>query len=412
MKVTRLLMMAIIGGIILSSCKPRTPEPSARAGDSAGYPGATGGENRLVKLYYENSGGEKAVTRFYYDLQGNNYLAVWHLDDSSRSSVNYHTLDSAGRLIVKSRDFSDGITSLQHFQYDKRGNLLKEDFSRSDGVTGEAEYFYGPDGRLEASVCRRLNGWFHGRIEYTWEEGVKTGAVLVHDSIPIGSIRYGYENGRLVRERWDFNGSWNQVFIYEYQDAARQTFASSNVFIRENPWFRIGSEYYDYNGESGGPSYYAYDASGKLLSKEFVRSDGLRTIATYDYDSTGLLDASRREYGDGRIAEFLYWYSIDRKLLVKTFRWSDGSSGSETYRYENGMLTRGEYVNVDGWLNGTLDFNYDEKRILRSAEFTGQNGFDAAVGFTYDRDFNLVRIHWELSTGQSQTYEFEYRPGV
>ena len=96
---------------------------------------------RLVRMTYENSAGEKGLSRYYYDLQGRNYLATWQLADSSRSSVNRHTLDSAGRMIAKSREFSDGTTSVQHFMYDHRGRLSAEDFSRSDGVKGRADYF-------------------------------------------------------------------------------------------------------------------------------------------------------------------------------------------------------------------------------------------------------------------------------
>ena len=188
------------------------------------------------------------------------------------------------------------------------------------------------------------------------------------------------------------------------------TFTSSNVFIRESPWFRIASESYDFNGESGGPSYYEYDDSGKLISKEFIRSDGLRTYSWYEFDTTGLLDLSHREYDDGSTTEFLYWFSESRKLLVKTFQWSDGASGSETYRYKGEKLIRGEYVNMDKWLNGILDFIYRDDGTLIAADFTGDDGNDARISFTYDRNYNLGKIQWEFSSGHTQTYIFNYEP--
>jgi hypothetical protein len=398
MKLFGKIFLAGMVCISLGSCdRPKNPVENAAEG-----------KYRLVKLHYENSGGEKAITHFYYDLMEENYMAVWHLQDSSRSSVNNHSLDSSGNILVKYREFSDGITSLQHFEYDSSGNLVSEDFSRSDSVVGHVEYLYSEDGKLDYADCAGLNGWFYGRIEYRWEGDTKVGADIIRDSVPTGSISYQYEDGRLVIEEWDFNGEWNQVFRYEYQRAIPVTYTSSNVFIRESPWFRIATEYYDFSGESGGPTYYEYDAGGKIESKEFIRSDGLRTLSTYAYDSTGLLDHSRREYHDGRTTDFLYWYSVERKLLVKTFTWSDGTAGSETYRYRDGKLIRGEYRNVDKWLNGIMDFVYRDDGMLIAADWTGDDGNNAIIGFDYDLNFNLEKIHWEFSSGHTQTYVYEY----
>lgn len=400
MRNLQFFIMACTLGICLGSCGHGS-EKNAETPEN---------EFRLLKLHYENSGGEKGVTHFYYNREGRNYMAVWHLADSSRSSLNYHSFDSAGRMIQKSREFSDGIRSVQHFEYGSDGKLVSEDFSCPDSVTGLVNYHYGPEGKLQSADCRGLNGWFHGKIEYRWDDNRKTGADLVRNSASIGSIVYEYEDDRLVFEQWDFNGRWSQIFRYEYQKAARQTFTSPNVFIRESPWFRVSSEFYMFNGEPGGPSRYTYEESGRLISKEYIRSDGLRTMSTWEYDSTGLPDLSLREYQDGRKTDFLYWYSVDRQLLVKTFQCTDGASGSETYRYEDGRLSQGEYVNVDGWLNGILDLKYDENGELSSADFSGQDGFDAMLDFTYDRNLNLVKIQWEFSSGNTQTYFFEYEP--
>lgn len=363
---------------------------------------------RLVRMDYENSMGEEGLTRYYYDLKGRNYLATWQLADSSRSSVNRHTLDSAGRMIIKSREFSDGMSSVQHFRYDPEGKLIWEDFSRSDGVTGRVDYSYGEDGKLDSADCRGLNGWFYGKIVYTWENGRKTGAVIFSDTDSAGSITYEYAGGRLSLERWELKGGWSQTFRYEYQEAFPRTCTSSNVFIREDPWFRIRSENYDFSGGTGGPTVYTYNDSGRLVSREYLRSDGLRTLSTYDYDSTGLLLGSHRDYGDGDSTDFIYWFSVKRQLLVKTFKSTDGEAGSETYRYRDGLLVRGEYVNVDGWLNGTLTFESDGDGSLRSADFEGQNLARAKIEFSYDLDFNLTVIKWVFDSGVTQTYSYAY----
>ncbi len=400
MKTLQILSSIFIFGIFLDSC--------SRAGEDS--PIEPSPEYRLVNLHYENSGGDMGITHFYYDQDEVNYMAVWQLADSTRSSVNHHAFDSSGRLILKSRKFNDGITTVQHFNYDPAGNLSYEDFSRSDNVTGRVDYIYGEDGRIRYADCQGLNAWFYGKLVYSWDGDLKTGADIVRDSVSVGRVTYEYDDGRLVFEEWDFNGEWSQVFRYEYQKSNPRTHTSSNVFIRESPWFRVSSESYDFNGESGGPSFYEYDESGKLVKKEFIRSDGLSTLTRYDYDTTGSLDHSLREYEDGRETDFLYWYSVERKLLVKTFQCTDGSSGSETYRYKDGVLIRGEYVNMDAWLNGILDFRYSDEGILISADFSADEGNNAHLDFSYDRNFNLEKIHWIFSSGHTQIYYFNYEP--
>ncbi len=370
-------------------------------------------EVRPVKLYYENSTGEVAITTFFYDISGENYLGQWQLVDSSRSSVNHYEYDSLGNQTRKYREFSDGITSDQHFYFDENGLLTRQDFLRSDGVTGETSYKYDDQNVCTAASCKGLNGWFHGDLIFYYDsEGMKTGAGIFREGDSIGFIEYSYDYfGNLMGEYWDLNGQWNQTFVYEYQQGAAECFTSSNIFIRENKWFRVNQEEYTNNDETGGPSYYQYDDEGRLEEKEFIRSDGLTTHTTYQYDSTGILRSSLREYHNGDSADIHYWYSIDRKLLVRTFEGSDGGSGSETYRYdENGLLESGELNNFDNWLNGTLSFEYDGTGLITAGKFEGNDGFDADLRFEYDLNQNLVAINWDFSFGGFQKYIFIYEP--
>jgi hypothetical protein len=366
---------------------------------------------RPVRLTYENSDGERATTTYYYDLNGQNYLAHWQLEDSSRSSVNHYEYDTLGNQIRKYREFSDGLVSDQHYFFDAEGKLVKEDFARSDGVEGETGYEYNELGRCVAARCRGLNGWFHGDLHYYYDEAGRKSAAGIHrEGDSIGLIRYHYdEYGNLTGEYWDFNGQWSQTFTYEYQQGAFRTYTSANVFIRENAWFRVVEENYSYDAGTGGPSYYLYDAEGRLAEKEFIRSDGLTTSTTYQYDSTGILRLSTREYNDGTTAEFHYWYSVDRKLLVRTFERSDGGRGSETYRYDDqGLLESGELDHFDGWLNGSFSFHYDDRGLLQTGRFLGDDGYGADLRFAYDLNHNLTTIIWEFSCGGYQEYNFKY----
>jgi YD repeat-containing protein len=395
------LIILVCGMLLLVSCQPRGIAPVAN--HDPGF--------RPVKLYYENSSGEKAITTYYYDIKGQNYLAHWQLEDSSRSSMNYYEYDTSGNQIRKYREFSDGLISDQHFFYDALGRLVEEDFFRSDSVEGRTDYEYDEQGRCLAARCKGLNGWFHGDLFFRYDPGgMKMGAGIYRGKDSIGFIVYSYDpSGNMTREYWDFNGQWSQSFLYEYQKGADRTYTSSNVFIRENPWFRLKEENYTYQGETGGPSHFQYDEQGRLIEKTFIRADGLSTRTTYVYDSTGILRSSRREYQDGMTADFHYWYSIDRRLLVRTFERSDGGRGSETYRYDDqGLLASGEWENFDNWLTGRLTFSHDERGLLKTGTFSGNDGFDAVLRFEYDLNDNLTAIFWEFSNGGYQQYAFVY----
>ncbi|UCH09315.1 MAG: hypothetical protein JSU61_08725 [Fidelibacterota bacterium] len=339
--------------------------------------------------------------------------AFWELLDGTRHSRNYHTFDSRGNMTAKYREFSDGITSLQRFEYDNAGNLVTEHFERSDSVTGITHYDYDPAGRLITARCKGLNGWFIGVIHYEYDEtGNRIGGAIDQAGKRTGHITYTYdEYGNLSTEHWDFPGVWSQSFTYEYQTAPPPTCTSSNVFIRNTGDARVIREQYDYNGTIGGPSYYEYDARGWLVKKIFVRSDDFETATTYEYDHAGILLQSFREYSNGLSAVFSYKFDGNRRLVHRAFTRSDGVLGVETYEYDlKGRLVSAVYDNFDTWLTGTITFQHTDDGRLTGGTFVGRDGFDAELSFEHDANGNVVTIHWVLSSGQTQTYTFEYEP--
>ena len=174
---------------------------------------------RLIKLHYENSSGEKGLTTFIYDENEIINKAYWQLNDGSRSSENYYTYNEEENLIKKYREFSDGITSTQSYEYDQKGNLISEHFSRSDGVTGTTEYKYDKDEKLVKAICNGFAGWFYGTIIYEYDvNGRKFKGIIEKDEKQVGTINFEYGTaGNLLKEYWEFQDSWSQTFIYEYE---------------------------------------------------------------------------------------------------------------------------------------------------------------------------------------------------
>ncbi len=173
---------------------------------------------RASRLHYENSSGERGVTTHVYDASGTRTHSIWELLDGSRWSRNTYAVDSAGRMITKSRVFSDGLTSKQTFSYDSAGHMTGETYQRSDGRSGTVQYIFSDDELKETAVCKGLNGWFHGTIHYRLnEKGQRQAAVITRKGKTLGNITFGYDTaGNLETEIWKL-GDWTQTFRTEYE---------------------------------------------------------------------------------------------------------------------------------------------------------------------------------------------------
>jgi hypothetical protein len=365
----------------------------------------------ISRLSYYDSSGERGFTTFIY---GNNastpYKAIWELEDGSRWSANYHSFDSLGNMISKHRDFSDYTSIDQVFSYDSEGRQIMETFHRSDRTNGYVEYFY-KDSILVYADCHGFNGWFHGKIQYLYdEEGIGISAILLNsDNEQVGSITYQYDDqNRLNVEKWEFNSGASQVYNYEYLNRNCTLYASSNVFMRPSCDWIIEKETYTFLGKESGTSYYNYDEFNKLLHKTFIRSDGLRTETDFYYDKYGLLERSVRKYTDGSTGTFLYRFDDNRNLVRRDFR-SGTLCGSEEYSYDNlGRLIEGAYLNFDSWLTGRLTFHHDRYDRINYADFTTEMDLNAAVTFKYDEYLNLITIDWLFENGLSRSCHFSY----
>jgi hypothetical protein len=365
---------------------------------------------KIIALKYSNSSGERGITEFEYNALGQLAFSRWKNLSGERSSINRYESNSKGEIIEKTRLFSDSISSRQSFDYNLCGKILKENFSRSDGVTGQVIYSYNEHGKLESASCQQMNGWFTGNIEYIYNSyDVLDEATVLRENKKIGKIIYQYDiNGNLILEKWDFNGTWEQILVYEYIEVPNTIYASSNPFIVNSAYYRIKDEYYSYEGGSEGPSSYLY-LENKLVKKIFQRSDGLTTETHHQYDELGLLLNSTRNYSDGKTAEFFYTFNDKDQMTRRWFKRSDGLEGEEVYTYDaEGRLVMAEYEKMDAWLTGTMAFSHNSEGLPIKGFFKGEENFDADVYFFYDDYKNLMKIRWDFSIGKSQTYTFQY----
>lgn len=366
---------------------------------------------RVISQNYENKSGEKGLSIYKYDNNGYMSKGYWALLNGSRHSINYYSNNEKGNLVSAFRELTGGITSCEIFIYDSSGRKISEQFYRSDGVKGSASYKY-ENGNLKRAELNNHKGWLSGVVIYEYDKNNKmTGGKLFKNDTLISNINYEYDSdNNLIKEEWDFLGQWGQTAIYKYEkiNPARLIYYSS-PFIRKSEDYRIIREYYTYNNQKGGPSIYIYNKDGLLQTKKFVRSDSLTTLTNYEYDIERKLVKSFREFNDGSSMNFYYNYDVRGNLIQRIFYKEKSQSGFEDYIYNNhGELTNAYYKNVDGWLNGTITFEYDIFGKLGKGLFKGADGYDAEIIFSYNDEGLLTEILWKFSTGDFQKYNFEY----
>lgn len=365
---------------------------------------------RLLRMDYRNASGERGVSLYHYDRTGRLGRSTWMLEDHSRHSNNYYLYDEDGRQIEKYREFSDGLTSTQRYEYDARGRCTLERFARSDGVEGQAAFSWDEDGHLRKAECERFRGWLTATLLYSYDGDRLAAATIASGADSVGSITYRYDAaGFLIEEHWDFGGRWSQTFGYVYENRPGVLYAPASPLQAFDTRFRTREEDYDYDGQIGGPSTYTYDALGRLAEKVFERSDGVRTSTTYTYDDRGNLISSRRTHPDGRTTDFLYHFDPAGRLIARTTGGEGGPESSEAYQYDRlGRLERAIYRNMDSWLTGEITFEYDAWDRLSGGRFAAAEGPGATLEVGTDLWGNVTRVVWTFADGRTQTYEYGY----
>jgi hypothetical protein len=374
--------------------------------------GRAAADYRITRMLYTNSSGERGYTLFRYDRDDRLTRSLWSLEDSSRYSLNFYEYDLNGQMVAAFREFSDGLTSFERFEYDIKGNKIAEYFVRSDSVSGTAVYHYDEERLLQADF-HRYKGWLNGTLVYRYNAANNPeSAVLVRNGNKICEVQYAYDaKGNLVRENWDFAGQWHQEFQYEYEKEIPQKVYYSSPFLAIPFTHRISREHYTFNNEVAGPSMYYYNDRGQLTKKVFIRSDSVSTHTYYEYDPEGRLKASVRHYADNETARFSYKYDESNRLIMRYYYRADTVYGFESYLYNaDGALVKAYLKNFDNWLTGLISFRTDHLGRITGGVFKGENGFDAVLQFSYNKQGLLSDIHWNFSFGKFQKYSFYYLP--
>ncbi len=166
-----------------------------------------------------------------------------------------------------------------------------------------------------------------------------------------------------------------------------------------------------YKNSSGekGATYFMYNSNNDLYKGCWELDNKKRSsVNSYVHDEKGNLVTAFREFSDSLTSFELFEYdSFDRKISESFFR-TDSLSGSATYEYSNGKLQLAILNNYKGWLNGKLEFIYNEKNKKSSTIISNQGKPMGNISYEYDNTGNLIREHWDFGGKWSQTFTYSY----
>ncbi|TVR73608.1 MAG: hypothetical protein EA408_04715 [Marinilabiliales bacterium] len=223
--------------------------------------------NRTEYVIYDSRSGRVTFSRMTgYDDHGNR-IAEWGFDGLGDYRNTYH-LDNEGRTSEIHYTSGGNLKEKRLFSY--KGNITEISVVLPDNTVNEIiRLEKNVSGELVAEAYHDNQGNLVRKVEYSWENGLKTGERHYQGDQMMFRNNFVYEEGLLDRIiKVDRQGRETVTNQYSYDDRSR--------LIRES-W---------YNETSGNYSFreYSYDNHGNMLSvNSYYATYQFQVLYRYDY---------------------------------------------------------------------------------------------------------------------------------
>ena len=132
----------------------------------------------------------------------------------------------------------------------------------------------------------------------------------------------------------------------------------------------------------------------------------------HHFDKQGRIIHKERTFNDGETSVEVVEYDDQDLLVRETFENSSNAKGSREYRYGNdGNASRMVCTNHKGWFTGELQFTFDAAGRRREGTILKDGLATGTIIYDYESSDNLIKEHWELDDGWSETFHFVYEGG-
>src|SRR5690606_26568819 len=110
------------------------------------------------------------------------------------------------------------------------------------------------------------------------------------------------------------------------------------------------------------------------------------------YDQNNNMIKKVREYSDHKNTVQLYNYDENNRLISEEFFLRVTSKGITTFEYDDqNKVVLNRCKNYNGWVNGTIKLEYNDKGQKIAGELTQKEEQAAVINYEYDDYGNLVK---------------------
>lgn len=209
--------------------------------------------------------------------------------------------------------------------------------------------------------------------EYNYDEKGNLIREIMYDSAGnnlADSIEYEYDEDRnKIRTNRLISGVLDSYIVYEYN--------LENKLIRETE-YNLGNSY-ELDSFINCTIEYAYDADGKLVSRQSTDAVGNTETTTCEYDNKGLLS---KEVIKGNDLTQTNTYTYDDRNRVTKIEYSNGVLEEYTYSEESNLPIK--KVNKVPSLTTTYLYSYDEfENLIKETIENSESGSKEEIYYEY-----------------------------
>lgn len=173
--------------------------------------------------------------------------------------------------------------------------------------------------------------------------------------------------------------------------------------------FRIVKLLYQNSSGEKGTTFFKYDNSGKMHQSYWSLDNKKRSsVNHYQYNSKGILVSAFREFSDNLTSSEVFNYDENGNKLSESFYRSDSIFGEAFYEYENTKLKKATYTNYKGYLNGYINYYYENEHKRKNAFLFKDDKKICMIKYEYDSFTNLIKEEWDYFGKWKQTFTYVY----
>jgi hypothetical protein len=140
--------------------------------------------------------------------------------------------------------------------------------------------------------------------------------------------------------------------------------------------------------------YFEYDSSGNMLSMETLNAfDNILSLreSKYDQNNNEILRSITEARKSGQQKTFMQYNEMNQLVEIRVYDQREKLYSTQTFYYENDLLTSSKTVGADGSIMNEVFYEYDSAGNLIKDEKREQ-GYSYVTSYKYDQHGNMIEL--------------------